>query len=369
MNVYRTRIRLLLSALLVSLLLSSPADALSHSAFLPLKETQTPLSWGGVYHRVDGLSVHGWVTVHYVTIDPMHFRPAVALSPSGIGTTRPLLEIAQATGAVVGINANFFDPPSGLPIGFLLKDGQVLNTPYSSRATLAIGFFGELHFLNPRIALWLRTAQDSIPLDGVNRPISPDSLVLYTPEYTGPRGPWPQARAIAIRDHRVISIESGRGIRPATPDTYWLVAAGRAQARVADLLPADRVQLDYSISPEIHFLRDVLQAGPMLLRHGQSALTTDEGFQEDLIQKPAARSALARTRDGTLLLLIVTRGQASSGLNLPQLARYLQALGAVDALAFDGGGSSSLVFQDGSLWRSAGSSTRGIPVGLVFLRR
>lgn len=356
-----------LSLALAAVALSSPADALTHSGFLPYNETESRLSWGGIYHRVDGLTPRGWVTIHYITLDPTRYRPAIAFSPSGLGATSPLEDMVSNEGALVGINANFFDPPSGLPIGFLLKDGRALNTPYSSRATLAIGFFGQLHFLNPRISLLLRTSHGSIPLDGINRPMYRGALIAYTPEYAGPRGFGSDVRVIAIRRDRIAWIGSNRSIRSTDRNTYWLVASGSAQARLANLLPAERVQLDYTMSPELYLIRDALQAGPMLLQGGEMALTP-EGFQADVLQKPASRSAVARTHDGTLLLMIVTRGNGSAGMTLLELAEYLQALGAADAMAFDGGGSSSLVFQDGGRLRTIGS-TREIPVSLVFLRR
>jgi len=362
------RARLLTLGLALSVLsLSSPTEAFIPSGFLPRKETQTRLSWGGVYHRVDGITPNGAVTVHYVMLDAVRFRPAVALPSSGMGTVIPLVEMVREMNAFVGLNANFFDPPSGLPIGFLLKDGRVLNTPYASRATLAVGFFGELHFMNPRISLVLRTPQGPIPIDGINRPAYGDAIIVYTPEYAGPRGFWSRARIVSVQGNRIISISSNGSARLLSRDGYWIVATGSAQARLANLLPAERVQVDYIMDPERYFVRDALQAGPMLLQEGQIALTP-EGFSMNVLQQPAARSALALTGDGALILALVTRGNGSVGMTLWELAEYLRTLGALDALAFDGGGSSSLVFQDGVRLRTLGS-TRQIPVGLVFLRR
>lgn len=356
-----------LSLTVAAVALSTPADALTHSAFLLRKETQTRLSWGGVYHRVEGLTPNGGITIHYLSFDPRRFRPVVLHSSLGIGTLSPLGEMVRETNALVGINANFFDPPTGLPIGFLLKDGRVLNTPYATRATLAIGFFGDLHFVNPRVSLLLRTPHGSIPLDGINRPAYPDALIVYTAEYAGPRVFGSTARVVSIQRDRIVSIGSSGRARSLDRDSYWIVATGSARTRLEPLLPAERVQLNYIMEPELYLIRDALQAGPMLLREGEVALTP-EGFQADVLQKQAARSALAITSDGMVILLIVTRGNGSVGMSLLELAEYLRTLGAIDAMAFDGGGSSSLVFQDGARLRTIGS-TREIPVGLVFLRR
>lgn len=358
---------IILSLTLGGINLSLPVDAFVPSGFLSLKESQSPLNWGGVYHRVDGVTRSGWVTVQYITLDPTRFRAAMAHSSAGFGTVSSVATMVRETNAVAGINANFFDPPTGLPIGFLLKDGQVLNAPYLNRATLAISFFGELHFVNPHISLTLRTPHGTISVDGINRPMSYDALIVYTPEYAGPRGSWNNARVVAIRGDQVMWIGSERSVRFTERGIYWLAATGSAKDRLVSLLPAERVKLDYAMSPELYLIRDAFQAGPMLLRGGQIALAP-EGFQVDIREKLAARSAIARTRDGTLILLIATRDNRSVGMNLYDLAQYLRTLGAVDAMALDGGSSSSLVFQDGIRLRTVGGN-REIPVSLVFLRR
>jgi len=366
-------LRLLIVALsLAALGLSTRPDegpSQGRLSFVPISESKTHLEWGGDYVEIVGLTPRGRVELHYVKIDPRRFRLAIALPPKGIGTLSSLDEMISHTGAVVGINANFFDPKTALPIGFLLKDAQVLGTPYGRRATLAIGFFGNLYFLNPRISLLLRTPQGSIPLDGINRPLASDALIAYTAEYRGPRGLWDEALVYSVRGDRIVSIGSGRSIRAQgiAEDGYWLVAHGRAKERVAGLLPAEQVRLDYEMEPELPLVRDALQAGPMLWLDGELALSR-EGFPAELVERPAARSALARTHNGALLLLIVPQGGRSVGMSLMELAEALKILGAVDALALDGGSSSTLGFRRGGKVQTLGSG-RPIPVGLVLLPR
>jgi hypothetical protein len=343
-----------------------PAQA--PSVFLPLHETEARLSWGGSYHRVEGFTAAGRVKLHYLKLDPQLLRPTIAIPSEGIGRLSPLKQLVRATGALAGINANFFDPATGLPVGFLLKDGLVLSTPYGRRATLAIGFFGRLHFLNPEISLLLRTPYGSIPIEAVNRPAYRDALIAYT-RYAGPRGSWEDARVLVIREGRILWIGAGRSVDslPIEEDDHLLVATGRAKARIEDLLPADPAWLDYQMRPERHLIRDALQAGPRLLQEGEISLAS-EGFELEFTNKPAARSALALTHDGQLILLLATQEEGSVGMSLIELAEYLRGLGAVEALALDGGSSGSLVFHDGVDLKTLGGR-RKIPVGLVFLPR
>jgi phosphodiester glycosidase len=97
---------------------------------------------------------------------------------------------------------------------------------------------------------------------------------------------------------------------------------------------------------------DLLQAGPLLVRRGAPCADGDpEGFSagaaqfdSDITAGRYPRAALALARDGSLLALACDgRADDEAGLTLGELAETLVALGAVDALNLDGGGSTSLV--------------------------
>jgi hypothetical protein len=273
----------------------------------------------------------------------------------------------REVGAVAGINANFYDPSTNIPIGFLLDDGVVLNAPFSDRATLAIEFFGRFHFLNPKIALSLKTPEGGVHIQGVNRPAYDHGLFFYTPEFGRPQLVSQNAQILAIQQGRVIWKGSGRlpDYLVAT-DISWLVATGNAQSLIGNLFLADAVSLTYSMTPERFFIRDALQAGPMLLRAGKITLLRPEGFRPEFVTMKAARSALGVTAAGEVVLIVVTKGNGSIGMGLDEVAEFLRTLGVTEAMALDGGGSSSLAFQQGARLRNVGG-TRAIPVALVFL--
>ena len=85
--------------------------------------------------------------------------------------------------------------------------------------------------------------------------------------------------------------------------------------------------------------RTVLGGGMWLVRHGKIALSLKkQGFSPGL-QRPTQRVAVGVTTGGQLLL-VATAAKAS----LSQWALALRALGAEDALNFDGGSSAGLYF-------------------------
>jgi hypothetical protein len=98
---------------------------------------------------------------------------------------------------------------------------------------------------------------------------------------------------------------------------------------------------------------DLLQAGPLLVADGRSAVADGadpEGFSigarqfdSDITDGRFPRAALART--GRRLLAVACDGRTNSdaGMTLAELAEALIALGAEEAINLDGGGSASLV--------------------------
>ncbi|MEB3245845.1 MAG: phosphodiester glycosidase family protein [Vampirovibrionales bacterium] len=107
-------------------------------------------------------------------------------------------------------------------------------------------------------------------------------------------------------------------------------------------------------------LVQALGAGPALLPDVMTA-AADEAFyapkkgRDPLgILKKNARSALAITPEGQIWFVMVQQTQPNGGLTLPELANWLRAEGALQALALDGGSSSAL-------W----TPETGIKLGLV----
>ncbi|MBD2206338.1 phosphodiester glycosidase family protein [Calothrix sp. FACHB-1219] len=100
-------------------------------------------------------------------------------------------------------------------------------------------------------------------------------------------------------------------------------------------------------------LLDAVGGGPNLLPE----LTSEqEGFVDkvngrDAIDsnRPSSRTAIGITDDGNILLVMVAQKPnvrlAKSGMSLPELAAFMQTLGAKKAMNLDGGSSSSLYYN------------------------
>ncbi len=101
------------------------------------------------------------------------------------------------------------------------------------------------------------------------------------------------------------------------------------------------------IRQKLHRQRDwsnyrlVLGAGPRLLQNGQIALyPPGEGFRDRRVYARGKRVAVGVTKQNKLILAVVEQP-----VSLRRLAWTMRGLGATDAIALDGGGSSTLYYR------------------------
>lgn len=117
-----------------------------------------------------------------------------------------------------------------------------------------------------------------------------------------------------------------------------------------------------------------LGGGPRLLHRGKIALTTDEeelGPKGNDITRVAARTAVATTRDGKMLLVTASgyRDNHSQGTKLDSLATMLLRRGASEAMNLDGGASVDMVIEETIVSDGPGNVTKEKPVATALLVR
>ena len=87
---------------------------------------------------------------------------------------------------------------------------------------------------------------------------------------------------------------------------------------------------------------DVVTTGPLLLIGGEPEPVVKDRFNTN--RHP--RTAVGRRADGTVLLLVADgRNKQAAGLSMLELLQVMEALGCVDAINLDGGGSTTMVVR------------------------
>jgi uncharacterized protein YigE (DUF2233 family) len=131
-------------------------------------------------------------------------------------------------------------------------------------------------------------------------------------------------------------------------ESFVVVANGTARLLLEKIGLLQGARFEVSTTPDDwKNYPTILGAGPRLVKDGQVHSTeVEEEFRPDVTQS-GPRTAIGIDKNGNYFLVVVESGiQNGTGLTLPELAREMQAMGAVDAINLDGGASVALAVKD-----------------------
>lgn len=408
----------MLSRLSLALLLLAPALGAQAPASAD-SVVAREVAPGVVYRRV--VRPAGPWELHVLEVDlgrPELRVRAVRACDAAHGRERPsaIARRLRAEGVDVmgAINADFFDLEGGTGASEnnVVVDGEVVKgverteSPFdtfdNAHAQFAVTLAGAPLIERFRLAGTVRTPRGRFPLGAVNAELPPrDTLALYTRWWGATSAPSartpsrraardstardtathepPRTEAALVRvggdGDSTVYVVRGRpraGARLAIPvNGAVLAGTGKARAAVARLRPGDRVTVVARIAPRPAPLATLVGGWPRVVRDGRNvAASADsvEGTFPRFSQSRHPRSAVGIARDGKTLYLVAVDGRraTSVGMSLAELGDAMLALGAHDALNFDGGGSTALVVGD-SLVNAPSDATGERPVGDVVV--
>ena len=315
----------------------------------------------------------------------------------GRETVRSMVSRYKGPGkAVAGVNGDFFNVKIGtgesennvLIEGVLWKGVRMTDSPYDTYDNLHSQFgvdwknrpFIDRFGLDAEI---VERGRRAVRLDGVNFRNDSNSLVLYTPAI-GDSTPVDSATTsilavqLELVEKRGETIlfrvarrtREGRSVR--LDGGYAIAASGRGRAFVAALARrGGTIRIVSRLAPDRGKLRTVVGGWPRLLRHGRSVAQYADILEGTFPRFSAGkhpRTAVGFSKDSTKLVLFTVDGRRESdaGMTLAEVAMMMIALGAHEALAFDGGGSTTMVI-DGKVVNRPSDQAGERPVGSGLL--
>jgi hypothetical protein len=280
---------------------------------------------------------------------------------SGTATTSSVSKRLSRYGTAVAINADLFEYASGQPSGLLLIDGEIYNQPQGGRPALAVDRTGTLSTSKPKATGVLTLAGGkSVDFD-VNVRQGGDDAVLYDGGW-GPSAPSGASHAVvgritdgvltrkgaawnAIAKLQVAKTRSGSLPIPSDdgPDLLFQ-ASGKPARTLARAKRGQTIGMRYKLGPLAADADFAIGGGPVLIRRGKVIYrrSSNREFSEGQLVPPDARTAVAQLKNGRILFYAADKGKGSTGLTIEQVARDLKRRGAVTAMAFDSGGSTSV---------------------------
>ncbi|MFI0935658.1 phosphodiester glycosidase family protein [Streptomyces sp. NPDC021019] len=301
--------------------------------------------------------------------------------------------LARRAGAVAAVNGTFFDADAprdtGDPLGLYVAEGILLSEAANGRTALVLPARGKPARITELSSVGRVTTAHGVSrlVDGTNRapgrivgcggtggdrlggigpPVTaprpgrvctdPDELVEFTAQWgaSTPVGVRGSVEALLDARSTVIGLRSPAG-GPLPQDGRSLVGTGsaahwlRENARTGHDLTVSATVRDREGRAVPIEGTSVLGAGPALVRSGRIMINAAaNGVSAGASGTRAPRTVAGIRADGTLLLAVFDgrRPGVSEGATLAEAARELLALGAVEAMNLDGGGSSTMVVRD-----------------------
>jgi hypothetical protein len=305
---------------------------------------------------------------------PVVFHVAIGPKPGGLYGLRPVLSNEHVSGRetltsmqrrllrrnnLVGINGDLFNWTTGHPSGIFVTRGVVASRPLRGRSSLGIGLDGLLRVARIQYAGTFQF--DGHELRGLkefNRPISsPRGFTLFTSAWgsrTPRRSYTTEAvltsvnRALPNVDRRAFVVKVVRGSGHAIPPGGAVLQARRKARRILNTqaVPGGGMTFRIGLTSWWDGVRTAIGGGPVLVRGGVPVYRADEWFSTYQLSSRHPRTAVGQLADGRILLLAADgRRSASRGLTNTQLANQMVHYGAVEAIAFDAGGSTEMAFN------------------------
>ena len=313
--------------------------------------------------------LEGPFSIHVIEADLTNDDLSLMAWRSG-GLTTSSRQISDATSAgnrvLGGINADFFSFQTTLPIGNQVTNGEWVYGIHSRRSHVLQNDSGEI-IMEPVSFLGEITLSDgaTVSVTGVNRHRANDQAMFYNHHYQGTSRNDSTGVELAISlvpGHKWLAGNTVQVVVDQAIDGYFtsidsnqkLLSIGKNHPDYevySSIASDDTLSLFLGFkNPELKNITQVVGGGGRILRDGVDATNENqeiEGIAEAFLQTRHPRSVVAVNQDASKLWLLVIDGrQASSlGMNFPEMADYLIKLGAWNAVNLDGGGSSTMIFN------------------------
>jgi hypothetical protein len=307
---------------------------------------------GVEYGEYDMVTDAGPIVVHAIAIDP--HAPDIGLNSVLASDTlasggETISSMARRTGAIAGINGDYFDiGNTNRPTNVVVRGNTLISTP-TKRYALAIGSDGTPQIIEMQFAGTLTLADRTDTLDAINH-LPDGGTSLFTPAF----GRVPPSNNLTLvglvptngtppfATYRVTGVLDNTTAQPAG---YYLAIGLDAYARIGVPDIGETIAASGDLAPmSLAKLVAAIGGGPLILDAGVWVDDPDGPNGGEYAQRiPCSGAAVAP--DGTLFLLEVDGRQPgfSVGVTRPEFAALMRAFGAVRGMAFDGGGSSELV--------------------------
>ncbi|MGY6019192.1 phosphodiester glycosidase family protein [Streptomyces spinosirectus] len=341
-------------------------------------QSTTAIAPGVTYRQYDIQGAKGPTHAHVVTVDLRNGHVHLGLLyPGAVAARAPVSQLADAQGAVAGVNGDFFnitetqhpgveatgstDGPA-ITHGHVLKaavpDGQrfgpALPPGTSTRDVLGVGADRRARLDGMTLTGAIRTPAGRLPLGGLNQFALPQgSIGAFTSDWGSVSRVRPTCGTdtdrgapcstdtyeVTVRGNRVVATSDAPGAGAIAKGTTVLVGREAGAQKLRKLSKGERVKVTHGlVAAHSKIPYSFALGGYPVLKGGKPLAGLDNATA-------AVRTAVGVADGGKRVFLFALDGapEYRKGLTIAEVAAAMRSLGSVDAFSLDGGGSTTLV--------------------------
>lgn len=298
-------------------------------------------------------------------------EPRLVMAQDELGKTQTVSGMARDNYALAAINGGYFSTSKrSIPTDTFMLDGRIVSKGMRDPAAFGLLDNGKafVDAFHPATIVTIAKNFTQHNVEAINHETG-IGLIMYTPDYGTETGTFKTAMEYTVRPEngRYYVEEIYHGNAPIPGDGYVLSFQGTT-GNVASLEIGDEISVATYYPSGYENIKAMLGCGPLLVRNGQVQKPDLTHLQPGL-SSPQPRSAIGVTVDNKLLLVTVDGRNAggSVGMRFEELAAVMKELGARDAMALDGGGSTTL-YAGGKVVNSpSGGSERRVANSILII--
>lgn len=269
----------------------------------------------------------------------------LAMAKESASTVERVSHIARRHGALAAINGSFFHGTTmDSSVGLVVRQGEIISDSGHRRTSLGIAPDGKMIMGIPQVRTGLYVHQQDRfqRVNGVNQPRKYHQTVVYTPRFGEYTHTNIYGREVVVRQGRVVRYSYGN---TQIPEDGFVISAHGKGKEIQDLYPlGSEISLETIQQGPWKKVNTILTGAPHLVKQGRIHNTFFQEKLQNSLKKPNSRSAIGYTHNGKLLMVSVlpAKGNRGGGVTLTRLAQIMRRMGAYEAMALDGGGSTSM---------------------------
>ena len=288
-------------------------------------------------------------------------NPSLEIKPqtgsSYLNSRVKIKTIASKNNAIAAINGGYFKPQTGVPLGALMIDNELLTGPIYKRAAIGFNSDGTYSVGKTDIKFHLQNKKINIKVDNINQPRMLSTYTLLYNDKWGAKSPPPPKYGLNV----VIQNGMVKGMfHEAVPISKGDMVISAPSAIAKSLLGQKKLSLKIEYPKAFEKSEHIVSGGPFLIKDGEIYIDTNEE-KLSAIGGRNPRTMIGYTKNNDLIMVTVDgREKHSVGMSLYEGAQFMKKLGCENAINLDGG-SSSVMYINGVV-TNLPPETGGIPI-------